>query len=162
MKNPSSHEVATFGAGCFWGVEDTFMKIPGVTNTAVGFMGGTTQNPTYNEVCNGNTRHAEVVHLEYDPTKISYEKLLEVFWDSHNPTTFNRQGPDVGSQYRSAIFYHTPEQKAAAEKTKTALEVGHKFSKPIVTEITEAGAFYRAEEYHQKYFQKTGIQSCHF
>lgn len=154
-------ETATFGAGCFWGVEDVFMRLPGVKETAVGYMGGTLANPSYEDVCSHTTGHAEVLQLKYDPREISLEKLLEVFWGCHNPTTKNQQGPDVGSQYRSAIFFHTPEQQVVAKKSKEALEKSGKFGRPIVTEITAAGPFYRAEEYHQKYFQKHGMQSCH-
>jgi peptide-methionine (S)-S-oxide reductase len=153
-------EVATFGAGCFWGVEETFRKIPGVKNTVVGYMGGTTENPTYEEVCTDKTGHAEVVQVEYDPAEVSYEELLDVFWNSHNPTTLNRQGPDVGTQYRSVIFYHTPEQKRVAEASKEKMDRSGKWKDPIVTEITPASTFYRAEEYHQRYLQKRGLDSC--
>jgi peptide-methionine (S)-S-oxide reductase len=152
---------ATFGAGCFWGVEEEFRKIPGVLETAVGYSGGKTDNPTYEDVCSDETGHAEVVEVEYDPAKVSYDRLLDVFWNGHNPTQLNRQGPDVGTQYRSAIFFHTPEQKAAAEASKQRLEKSGRFSRPIVTEITPAGRFWRAEEYHQKYFEKRGGGSCH-
>jgi peptide-methionine (S)-S-oxide reductase len=153
-------EVATFGAGCFWGVEETFRKIPGVKNTVVGYMGGTTENPTYEEVCTDKTGHAEVVQVEYDPAEVSYEELLDVFWNSHNPTTLNRQGPDVGTQYRSVIFYHTPEQKRVAEASKEKMDRSGKWKDPIVTEITPASTFYRSEEYHQRYLQKRGLDSC--
>lgn len=153
-------QLATFGAGCFWGVEDTFRVLPGVTETAVGYMGGSTERPTYEQVCSSRTGHAEVLQLTYDPDKISYEELLKIFWQSHNPTTLNRQGPDVGTQYRSAIFYHTPEQKEIAEKSKAELETSGKWKSPIVTEITPAQNFWKAEEYHQKYFEKNG-GSCH-
>lgn len=152
---------ATFAAGCFWGVEETFRKLPGVTATAVGYMGGQMANPTYEDVCTDATGHAEVVDVEYDPTKISYEQLLDVFWKSHDPTQLNRQGPDVGMQYRSAVFYDSPEQKAAAEAAKFALQESGRFRRPVVTEITAAGPFWRAEEYHQKYLQKRGKDSCH-
>lgn len=152
---------ATFAAGCFWGVEETFRKLPGVTATAVGYMGGQMANPTYEDVCTDATGHAEVVEVEYDPTKISYEQLLDVFWKSHDPTQLNRQGPDVGMQYRSAVFYDNPEQKAAAEAAKSALQESGRFRRPVVTEITAAGPFWRAEEYHQKYLQKRGKDSCH-
>lgn len=153
-------EKATFGAGCFWGVEATFRNTEGVTATAVGYLGGSTANPTYEQVCTGRTLHAEVVEVEFDPAKVSYEKLLEVFWDCHDPTTLNRQGPDVGTQYRSAIFYHSPEQKAAAEASKEKRQASGKHRRPIVTEITPAATFFRAEEYHQQYLEKRGISSC--
>jgi len=152
---------ATFAAGCFWGVEETFRKLPGVTATAVGYMGGKLDNPTYQDVCTDATGHAEVVDVEYDPAKISYEQLLDVFWQNHDPTQLNRQGPDVGKQYRSAVFYHSPEQKMAAEAAKAALEASGRFRRPVVTEITAAAPFWRAEEYHQKYLQKRGKDSCH-
>ncbi|MBV9848087.1 MAG: peptide-methionine (S)-S-oxide reductase MsrA [Armatimonadetes bacterium] len=155
-------EKATFGAGCFWGVEAAFRQVPGVTDTAVGYMGGTLPNPTYKDVCTNRTGHAEVVQVEYDPTRVSYDDLLNVFWENHDPTQLNRQGPDFGTQYRSAIFYHTPEQKAAAEVSKAKLEQGGRFKKPIVTEITLAPEFWRAEEYHQQYLEKRGLASCHF
>jgi peptide-methionine (S)-S-oxide reductase len=151
---------ATFGAGCFWGVEAAFRQVVGVLTTTVGFMGGTVDNPSYRQVCNGNTGHAEVVHIEYDPEKVTYEQLLDVFWQVHDPTTANRQGPDVGSQYRSVIFYHTPEQKEAALAFKAKLEESGNFSRPIVTQIDSAGEFYRAEEYHQRYYEKHGISGC--
>ena len=154
-------EHATFGAGCFWGVEETFRKLPGVIETAVGYMGGTTERPTYEQVCSDRTGHAEVMQVTYDSEKISYEKLLEIFWNSHNPTTLNRQGPDVGTQYRSAIFYHTPQQKEIAEKSKEELEKSGKWKSPIVTEITSAQNFWKAEEYHQKYLMKRGEDVCH-
>ena len=154
-------EQATFGAGCFWGVEETFRKLPGVIETAVGYMGGTTENPTYEQVCTDRTGHAEVMQVTYDSEKISYEKLLEIFWNSHNPTTLNRQGPDVGTQYRSAIFYHTPQQKEIAEKSKEELEKSGKWKSPIVTEITPAQNFWKAQEYHQKYLMKRGEDACH-
>lgn len=154
-------EKATFGAGCFWGVEASFREIPGVVDAAVGYLGGTLENPTYQDVCTDTTGHAEAVEVTYDPAQVSYEKLLDVFWSIHNPTTLDRQGPDVGTQYRSAIFYHTPEQKAAAERSKQALEASKRFARPIVTEITAASRFYRAEEYHQQYLAKRGLRSCH-
>jgi len=152
---------ATFAAGCFWGVEETFRKLPGVTGTAVGYMGGKLANPTYEDVCTDATGHAEVVEVEYDPAKISYEQLLDTFWKNHDPTQRNRQGPDVGTQYRSAVFYHTPDQKTAAEAAKAALEASGRLRRPVVTEITPAGPFWPAEEYHQKYLQKRGMGSCH-
>jgi len=152
---------ATFAAGCFWGVEETFRKLPGVTATAVGYMGGKLANPTYEDVCTDATGHAEVVDVDYDPAKITYEQLLDVFWNNHDPTQLNRQGPDVGKQYRSAVFYQTPEQKAAAEASKAALQASGRFRRPVVTEITAAEPFWRAEEYHQRYLQKRGKDSCH-
>ena len=152
---------ATFGAGCFWGVEEDFRKIPGVLQTAVGYAGGKTEKPTYEDVCSDETGHAEVVEVEYDPARVPYDKLLDVFWNGHNPTQLNRQGPDVGSQYRSAIFFHTPEQEAAAKASKDMLEKSGRFNRPIVTEITPASRFWRAEEYHQRYFEKRGGGSCH-
>lgn len=154
-------EKATFGAGCFWGVEAEFRKIEGVAQTAVGYAGGTLENPTYRDVCSGHTGHAEVVEVEFDPSRVSYEQLLNVFWENHDPTTLNRQGPDVGAQYRSAIFYHTPEQERAAHASKEALGQSGKFKRPIVTEITPASTFYRAEEYHQQYLEKRGVSHCH-
>ena len=154
-------EKATFGAGCFWGVEAAFRQIEGVRATAVGYAGGTLDNPTYQDVCSGRTGHAEVVEVEFDPALVSYEDLLKVFWENHDPTTLNRQGPDIGEQYRSAIFYHTPEQEAAARAAKAALEQSGQYRRPVVTEITPAPTFYRAEEYHQQYFEKRGISHCH-
>jgi len=153
-------EKATFGAGCFWGVEAEFRQLPGVKSTEVGYMGGTLQNPTYEDVCTGRTGHAEVVQLEYDPASVTYEQLLETFWGLHDPTTLNRQGPDIGTQYRSAVFFHSPEQQAAAAQAKEAVSNAKRFSRPIVTEITAASAFYKAEEYHQQYFEKRGIAHC--
>lgn len=152
---------ATFGAGCFWGVEEAFRQVPGVIEAAVGYLGGHLVNPTYRDVCTDTTGHAEVVQLEYDPARVSYETLLEHFWDLHDPTTLNRQGPDLGSQYRSAIFYHDEEQKAQAEASKAKLAASGRFRRPIVTEITPASTFYRAEEYHQRYLAKQGRSSCH-
>ena len=148
-------EKATFGAGCFWGVEAEFSKVEGVVDATVGYSGGALENPTYKDVCSGTTGHAEVVEVEYDPSKVSYEELLEVFWENHDPTTLNRQGPDVGTQYRSAIFFHTPEQEAAARASKEQAQ--DRFKTPIVTEITPAAEFYRAEEYHQRYFEKNRL-----
>ena len=155
-------EIATFGAGCFWGVEAAFRQIPGVVDAAAGYSGGHTQNPTYKDVCSDETGHAEVVQVTFDPAKVSYEQLLEAFWGMHDPTQVNRQGPDFGSQYRTAIFFHSPEQEATAKKAKAALDASGKFRRPIATEITAAGAFYRAEEYHQRYLEKRGAASCHF
>ena len=152
-------ETATFGAGCFWGVEEAFRQIPGVVETAVGYLGGHTQDPTYKEVCTDQTGHAEVVQVTYDPQKVNYGRLLDVFWSSHDPTTINRQGPDVGTQYRSAIFFHSPEQERIARASKEKTQP--KLRRPIVTEITAAKTFYRAEEYHQKYLAKRGMSHCH-
>jgi len=148
---------ATFGAGCFWHVEDLLHKTKGVKSTAVGYIGGQLPNPTYEEVCTDKTGHAEAVEVDYDPDKISYKELLDVFWANHNPTTLNRQGPDVGIQYRSAIFYHNEKQKEIAENSKKSLEKSGKYDSPIVTEIVPAPTFYKAEEYHQKYFKKHGF-----
>lgn len=154
--------LATFGAGCFWGVEDLFMAVKGVKSTAAGYMGGEMKNPTYEDVCSDDTGHAEVVQVEYDSKIVSYEELLKIFWENHNPTTLNRQGPDAGTQYRSVIFYHSDEQKKAAEKSKSELEKSKKWgNKKIVTQIVPATSFYKAEEYHQKYLQKHGRSSCH-
>ena len=150
-------ETATFAAGCFWGVEDTFRQLDGVESTAVGYTGGHTDNPTYQDVCSDTTGHAEAVEVEFDPAVISYDQLLDVFWKTHDPTTPNRQGPDVGSQYRSAVFFHTPEQEAAAEASKDRLEASGRVNGSVVTEITPASTFWRAEEYHQKYFEKRGM-----
>jgi peptide-methionine (S)-S-oxide reductase len=157
----SPHQTAMFGAGCFWGVEEAFRKLDGVVETEVGYSGGTTENPTYREVCSDTTGHAEVVRLRYDPKVISYEHLLEVFWSSHDPTTPNRQGPDHGSQYRSVIFYYSPEQQRVANATKQTLEASGRFARPIVTEMVPAGEFWRAEEYHQRYLEKTGATCSH-
>jgi peptide-methionine (S)-S-oxide reductase len=154
-------ETAMFGAGCFWGVEAAFRQVPGVKSTAVGYAGGRTDNPTYRDVCSDATGHAEVVFVEFDPAEVSYDRLLDVFWNSHNPTTLNRQGPDVGSQYRSAIFFANPQQQQFAEESKKRLDASGKFSKPIVTEITPAPAFHRAEDYHQQYLEKRGQSRCH-
>ncbi len=151
---------ATFGAGCFWGVEETFRQLPGVTATAVGYAGGSKDHPTYEDVCANETGHAEVVEVEFDPNVITYDRLLEVFWSNHNPTTLNRQGPDVGTQYRSVIFFHSPEQKAQAEASKAALEKSGKHARPVVTQIERAPSFWRAEDYHQKYLQKRGQTHC--
>ncbi len=152
---------ATFGAGCFWGVEEVFRTVPGVLSTEVGFMGGHVDNPSYKRVCEGDTGHAEVVHLTFDPNTVSYDALLEKFWEIHDPTQVNRQGPDVGEQYRSVIFYYSDEQRDAAVASKERLEQSHKYGEPIATEITEAGPFWRAEEYHQQYIAKGGIAACH-
>lgn len=155
-------EKTTFGAGCFWGVEAAFRKIKGVVSTAVGYSGGRLKNPTYDDVCTDQTGHAEVVQVEYDPSRVTYDQLLDLFWQLHDPTTPNRQGPDIGTQYRSAIFYHTPEQKGAAEASKERLRKSGRHQRPIVTEITPAAEFYRAEEYHQQYFDKRGIAGHKF
>lgn len=153
--------IATFGAGCFWGVEAAYRQIPGVLSTAVGYLGGTLKNPTYHDVCSGRTGHAEVVQVTYDPARVTYDDLLTVFWENHDPTTLNRQGPDVGTQYRSAIFYHDDAQKEAAIESKDEREKSGKYRRPIVTEITPATEFYMAEDYHQQYLEKRGLSSCH-
>lgn len=152
---------ATFAAGCFWGVEEAFREIPGVISTTVGYTGGTLKNPTYQDVCSGRTGHAEALEVEFDPARVSYLELLAVFWKSHDPTTLNRQGPDVGSQYRSAIFFHDAQQEKDARDSKAILEKEKIFKRPIVTEITPASEFYRAEDYHQRYFERRGIKACH-
>ncbi len=153
-------ENATFGAGCFWGVEETFRKLKGVVSTAVGYAGGTKDNPTYEDVCTDETGHAEVVEVEFNPSQITYDELLDVFWSNHNPTTLNRQGPDVGRQYRSVIFYHSPEQKSAAEASRERIDKSGRFRSPIVTKIERAPPFWRAEEYHQRYLEKRGKSHC--
>lgn len=150
---------ATFAAGCFWGVEATFRQTPGVTGTAVGYEGGTKPEPTYKEVCTGRTGHAEAVQVDYDPARVSYDQLLDIFWANHNPTTLNRQGPDVGTQYRSGIFYHDAEQQKLAVASKAKWQA--KFSQPIVTEIVPATDFWMAEDYHQQYLEKRGLAHCH-
>ncbi|MDH3264005.1 MAG: peptide-methionine (S)-S-oxide reductase MsrA [Paracoccaceae bacterium] len=147
---------ATFAAGCFWGVEAAFRKLDGVISTTVGYTGGNTDDPGYEEVCTGATGHAEAVHIEFDPAKVSYEQLLDLFWEIHDPTTPNRQGPDVGTQYRSAIFAHGPQQEAAAQASRERLVAEGRFARPIVTEIVPAAPFHRAEDYHQQYFEKRG------
>jgi peptide-methionine (S)-S-oxide reductase len=152
---------ATFAAGCFWGVEATFRQIPGVTSTRVGYTGGQLKDPTYKDVCTDRTGHAEAVEVDYDPTKVSYDDLLKVFWENHDPTQLNRQGPDFGTQYRSAIFYHSPEQEKAARQSKAELEKSHRFSRTIVTQIVPAVTFYEAEDYHQQYLEKRGLAICH-
>jgi peptide-methionine (S)-S-oxide reductase len=153
-------EKATFGGGCFWGVEAAFRQVEGVTATAVGYMGGTMENPTYRDVCTDETGHAEVVQVEYDPARLSYDKLLKVFWEVHDPTQLNRQGPDVGTQYRSAIFFHSPAQEAAAKASKEKLEKAGTFKRPIATQIVPAAEFWRAEDYHQQYLEKRGLAHC--
>lgn len=155
-------EKATFAAGCFWGVEEAFRTLRGVKKTIVGYTGGSTKNPTYEQVCTDKTGHAEALEIEFDPKKVSYEKLLSVFFENHDPTTPNRQGPDVGAQYRSVIFFHSKGQERLAQKAKMELEKSKKFSKPIVTQIVPASEFYPAEEYHQKYLMKRGLASCRF
>jgi peptide-methionine (S)-S-oxide reductase len=154
-------EKATFGAGCFWGVEANFREIDGVVDAVSGYEGGHTPNPTYKDVCTDRTGHAEVVQVEYDPAKVSYDKLLDVFWSSHDPTQVNRQGPDTGTQYRTVIFFHTPEQEQAARASKSSLEASSRFRRPIATAIEPAQTFYRAEEYHQQYLTKRGLRHCH-
>jgi peptide-methionine (S)-S-oxide reductase len=154
-------EIATFGAGCFWGIEAAFRRVPGVVDAAAGYSGGHMANPTYKDVCTDETGHAEVVQVTFDPAKVSFAQLLDVFWQIHDPTQVNRQGPDSGTQYRTAIFFHSAEQEAAAKKSKAALEASGKLRRPVATEIAPAGTFYRAEEYHQKYLEKRGAASCH-
>ena len=160
-EKPVKTEIATFAAGCLWGVEENFRQIPGVKATTVGYTGGHSNNPTYADVCTDTTGHAEAVQVEFDPDVVSYEQLLKVFWGNHDPTTVNRQGPDVGTQYRSAIFYHSPQQKAAAEASKKELAASGKFHREIATEIVPAGTFWKAEDYHQQYLEKRGMSSCH-
>jgi peptide-methionine (S)-S-oxide reductase len=156
----NSMDKATFAAGCFWGVEAAFRNVKGVSSTQVGYTGGKTEDPTYREVCSDRTGHAEAVEVTYDPDSVSYSDLLDVFWSIHDPTQVDRQGPDVGSQYRSAVFFHTPEQEAEARASKAELEKKNRFKRPVATEIVPASEFYRAEEYHQRYFEKRGIGSC--
>ncbi|WP_169543479.1 peptide-methionine (S)-S-oxide reductase MsrA [Sneathiella aquimaris] len=157
---PAESEIAYFAAGCFWGVEAAFRNVSGVISTAVGYQGGDSLNPTYQDVCRGDTNHAEVVRVIFDPARVDYQKLLSVFWDNHNPTTLNRQGPDIGTQYRSAIFYVNDAQKELAEQSKSQLEQAKVFSKPIVTEILKAPDFFMAEDYHQQYLEKRGLATC--
>jgi len=159
-ENVAHVEKATFAAGCFWGVESTFRAVPGVLDVAVGYTGGQTANPTYEDVCSDDTGHAEAVEVDFDPARVTYDQLLDVFWENHDPTQKNRQGPDVGTQYRSAIFTHSPAQKAAAEASKAKLEASGRYKRPIATEITPASTFYRAEEYHQRYLEKRGLAHC--
>jgi peptide-methionine (S)-S-oxide reductase len=154
-------ETATFGAGCFWGVEARFQQVPGVIETAVGYEGGELDNPTYKDVCTDRTGHAEVVEVKFDPAQVSYQRLLDLFFELHDPTQLNRQGPDWGAQYRSVIFFHSPEQEAAAKATIARLTEQKTFRKPVVTQVVPAQSFWRAEEYHQKYLEKRGALSCH-
>jgi peptide-methionine (S)-S-oxide reductase len=154
-------EKATFGAGCFWGVEQEFRKIPGVVDAAVGYAGGSLDNPTYRDVCTDRTGHAEVVEVDFDPSVVSYDRLLDVFWSAHDPTQVNRQGPDVGTQYRSVIFTHSPEQESAARASRDRLDQSGRFRRPIATQIEPASKFWRAEDYHQQYLAKRGLGSCH-
>ena len=160
MTGTDELQEASFAAGCFWHVEDAFMSLKGVVRTEVGYMGGRKENPTYQEVCTKTTGHAEVVHLLFDPKAISYERLVEFFWTMHDPTQINRQGPDLGSNYRSAIFYYGEEQRKVAQGSKDRLNASGKLARPIATEITPAGTFWKGEEYHQKYFQKHGMSHC--
>ena len=155
-------EVATFAAGCFWGVEATFQSVPGVIATEVGYSNGHTPNPTYHDVCTDETGHAEVVRVTFDPARVGFEQLLDVFWQVHDPTQTNRQGPDFGTQYRSAIFYHSPQQEVVAKRSREVLDGSGRLRRPVATEVSEAGPFYRAEEYHQNFLQKRGAASCHF
>jgi len=160
MDHSANRERATFAAGCFWGVEETFRQLPGVLDTRVGYTGGHTDEPTYRQVCGHGTGHAEAVEVTFDPTRISYDELLEVFWGSHDPTQVNRQGPDVGDQYRSAVFFHSPEQEEAATASKQRLEAGGNLSRPVATQIVPAATFWPAEDYHQQYLEKRGMASC--
>ena len=153
-------ETATFAAGCFWGVEVTFRNVDGVVDAIVGYTGGSTQNPTYKQVCNTDTGHAEAVEVTFDPARVSYDDLLDIFWQNHDPTQVNRQGPDYGSQYRSAIFFHSPEQEATARRSKEALDASGRLSRPVATEITPASTFWAAEDYHQRYLEKRGQATC--
>jgi peptide-methionine (S)-S-oxide reductase len=157
--NQTATQKATFAAGCFWGVEAAFRQVPGVVDVASGYTGGHVENPTYRQVCNNSTGHAEAVEIAFDPNKVSYEKLLDILWQIHDPTTLNRQGPDVGTQYRSAIFVHDEAQRAAARESIAREQAKH--PRPIVTQVTDAAPFYRAEEYHQRYFEKNGAAACH-
>jgi len=161
MTDASKTEKATFGAGCFWGVEEEFRRVPGVLDAISGYTGGSTENPTYEQVCYEKTGHAEAVEVTFDPAQVTYEQLLQVFWDNHNPTTPNRQGPDVGTQYRSAIFTHSDAQQTAAITSQKAMDASGRWNKPIVTQIEPAKAFFKAEEYHQQYLRKRGLDSCH-
>lgn len=153
-------EKATFAAGCFWGVEAAFRRVPGVSDVEVGYTGGHVEHPTYRDVCTGRTGHAEAVRIEFDPDAVSFDQLLEVLWSIHDPTTPNRQGFDIGTQYRSAVFAHSREQEAAVRASIQRLEASGRFSRPVVTEVASAGPFWRAEEYHQRYLEKRGLDSC--
>ncbi len=155
-------EKATFAAGCFWGVESAFRTVEGVIDAQVGYIGGNPEAPTYREVCSGRTGHAEALEIRFDPAVITYKQLVELFWRVHNPTQINQQGPDIGTQYRSSIFYYSTKQKKIAEQSKIALTASGKYNRPVATEIVPAATFYRAEEYHQRYFEKTGRPACHF
>lgn len=154
-------QLATFGAGCFWGVEERYRNLPGVTATAVGYMGGTNENPTYEDVCTDTTGHAEVVQVTYDPDQVSYQELLKLFWENHDPTQLNRQGPDIGTQYRSVIFFHSPEQETIAMNDLERLKQARTYNHPIVTQILPASTFWKAEDYHQQYLAKRGLSTCH-
>jgi peptide-methionine (S)-S-oxide reductase len=154
-------ELATFGAGCFWGVEADFRDLPGVLDATAGYMGGTLQNPTYQDVCTDKTGHAEVVQVQFDPARVGYEQLVDAFWNLHDPTQLNRQGPDYGKQYRSVIFFHTPEQEQIALESKEKLQQSRRFARPVVTAVEPASSFWRAEEYHQRYLEKRGLRHCH-
>jgi peptide-methionine (S)-S-oxide reductase len=158
MNNSENSEKATFAAGCFWGVEVAFRNVPGVLATRVGYTGGAHDRPSYEDVCTGRTGHAEAVEVEFDPSSVSYDQLLDVFWQEHDPTTLNRQGPDVGTQYRSAVFFHSPEQEAAARSSRDRVQ--DRTRKEVVTEITAAGEFWPAEDYHQRYLEKRGLATC--
>jgi peptide-methionine (S)-S-oxide reductase len=162
MEDKNKLEKASFAAGCFWGIEEAFRQVKGVVSTAVGYMGGDYKNPTYQDVCTGRTGHAETVQVTYDPSQVSYKELLDVFWEIHDPTTLNRQGPDFGEQYRSVIFYHNPEQEALARASKEKLQKSGRYKREIVTEIVPATKFYLAEDYHQQYLEKRGRKSCGF
>ncbi|MDO8648899.1 MAG: peptide-methionine (S)-S-oxide reductase MsrA [Candidatus Peregrinibacteria bacterium] len=162
MSKQSSSQTAIFAAGCFWGIEEAFRQLPGIITTEVGYTGGTLADPTYGAVCMGGTGHAEAVHVTFDPKLINYKELLKVFFENHNPTLKNRQGPDIGDQYRSAIFTFSAAQKKIAEEAKEELDQSQQHSAPVVTEIVDAGPFYRAEDYHQQYLAKRGEQSCHW
>jgi peptide-methionine (S)-S-oxide reductase len=160
MTDGTTEEKATFGAGCFWGIEAAFRQVPGVVSTAVGYMGGTRDEPTYRQVCTGRTGHAEVVQVTYDPQRLSYDDILAVFWENHDPTTMNRQGPDVGTQYRSVVYFHDEDQERAARASIDEMEASGRFRRPIVTEATAAPTFWPAEDYHQQYLEKRGLSTC--